>query len=96
MIAYVEDGIVQFSAIFFPEQDTLYYATSDGAFCNKKPVYVSKTQELQKSIINVSFKTLLKEFEYKKLEEINKQIGRIIDMSPTAQKFCMCINGQCD
>ena len=96
MIAYVEDGIVQFSAIFFPEQDTLYYANSDGAFCNKKPVYVSKTQELQKSIINVSFKTLLKEFEYKKLEEINRQIGRIIDMSPTAQKFCMCINGQCD
>ena len=96
MIAYVENGVVQFSAIFFPEQDTLYYANSDGAFCNKKPIYVSSIQDLKKSIINVSFKTLLKKFNYKKLEDINAEIGRVIDMSPTAQKLCMCADSQCD
>lgn len=60
MIAYVENGIVQFSALFFPEENNLYHADKNGAFCNQKTIKVSSISELKKSILNISFSNITK------------------------------------
>ncbi len=48
MIAYVENGFLHYSAIFIPEENNLYYADSNGAYCNKEKIHVSGTSDIKK------------------------------------------------
>lgn len=96
MIAYIENGVVQYSALYFPEDNTLYHADESGAYRNSEKITVSSIDALKKGIFNVSTRTLLKKFTYEKIQIIIKNLGRIIDCCPTGNKIRMCLDGQAE
>lgn len=96
MIAYIENGIVQYSALYFPEDNTLYHADESGAYRNNEKITVSSIDTLKKGIFNVSTRTLLKKFTYEKIQTIVKNLGRVIDCCPTGNKIRMCLDGQAE
>lgn len=52
-LALVVDGVPVVGVIYDPFMDRLFYATKNGgAFCNDKPIHVSK-QPMQNSLINI-------------------------------------------
>lgn len=94
MIAYVENGIVQMSALYFPQDDTLFHADRTWAYKNSQQIHVSEINTLSKGIFNVSTRTLLKRFTYEQIKNITQSLGRIIDTCPTWNKLRMCLEGQ--
>ncbi len=93
MIAYVENGDIKLSAIFFPELNIIYFADENGAYKNNLPIHVSEKNSLQQSTLNISFKQLLKNIGPEKLNDIVFKTGKIIDASLSGHKFQMCMEG---
>ncbi len=50
-IAFVDQGKVQTSAIYLPLFKELYFASSQGAFCNRKPIHVHHQVQVNDAII---------------------------------------------
>ena len=63
MIAYVEHGVVRYSAILLPELNELYYADETGSYRNSKKIEVSKTNMLNASIIHSTDSSLRHTFK---------------------------------
>jgi len=54
MIAYVENGEIQCSAIFFPEMNELYYADHDRAYRNNVKIHVSQIKNISEGVFRIS------------------------------------------
>jgi myo-inositol-1(or 4)-monophosphatase len=55
-IAYAHDGALTLGAVYDPMRDELFSAAlGQGAWLNSKPIHVSKTQDLQKSLLVTGF-----------------------------------------
>lgn len=63
MIAYLENGVVQYSAILLPELHELYYADATGAYRNGRKIEVSSTNTLKISIIHSTDSSLRHSFQ---------------------------------
>ncbi len=97
MIAYVEDGIVRYSAIFLPELKELYFADETGAYRNNQKIQVSKTTPLKSSLIHASTGMLRRCFDNDtKYCHFVDSIGKQIDTYSCALSLPLCAAGCTD
>lgn len=97
MIAYVENGVVQYSAIFLPELKELYHADETGAYRNNRKIQVSKTNTLGSSIIHSSTSTWRRLFnDDMKYCHFVDSIGKNLDSYSCAFALSLCAYGGVD
>jgi myo-inositol-1(or 4)-monophosphatase len=98
MIAYIENGKIQFSAIFLPETWDMYYADENGAYRNNEKIHVSWTSPLKSAIINGStnmIRRCMKDDDDKYLNFL-RNIGKHINLYSCALGLCSCASGGTD
>ncbi|MEI6710865.1 MAG: hypothetical protein WCK88_00965 [bacterium] len=97
MIAYVENGVVRYSAILLPELNELYYADETGAYRNNKEIEVSKINTLKASIIHSNDSSLRHSFDddIKYCHFLDSR-GKGLDTYSCAFSLPLCASGGID
>jgi myo-inositol-1(or 4)-monophosphatase len=97
MIAYIEHGIIQCSAIFLPELGDLYYADNTGSYRNNKKIQVSKTDNVSSSIVYISNHVLKRILEnHDKIFHFLDSVAKTLDMHSCAMSIPLCASGSID
>ena len=95
MIAYVENGEVQCSAILHPALHELYHADATGAYRNGEKISVSKVDKLSSSLINIATYTLNRLFDdITEFQNVSTTLGVTIDMYTAAYILTACASGK--
>ena len=83
--------------IYFPLEDKLYHAVrSKGAFCNGKPIHVSKNDRLDKSVVNYDNQFHLNKQSFVNFERIAKAAFTIRIFGTATVDLCFISNGTID
>lgn len=91
MIAYVENGVIQCSAIYLPELNELYYADSSGSYRNNQMIHVSKINNIQSSLIHASTGMIRRAINNDvKYCNFLDSIGKQIDTYSCANSLTLC------
>jgi len=99
-IAYAVKGIVMLGAVYDPLRDEMFLAErGKGAFLNGKPIHVSETTELQKSLLVTGFPydtwdTKLDNFKY--FERLAKKTQGVRRLGSAALDGCYVASGRFD
>lgn len=96
MIAYVENGKIQMSAIFLPEFYELYYADTTWSYKNNQRIFVSKTSELKQSLIQASSQSLKRKLDMQNFYNYFNNVWSNIDFYSAASLGAYCGSGNID
>lgn len=91
MIAYVENGIIQCSAIYLPELNELYHADKSWSYKNNKKIHVSQVKKLESALIHGSINMLRRNFKNdQKFCHFIDTIGKHMDSYSCAFSLSNC------
>jgi myo-inositol-1(or 4)-monophosphatase len=97
MIAYVENGIIQCSAIYLPEFDELYHADNNGAYRNTNNIEVSKIDKISSGLIHTPANMMRRcIWNDQKFCHMLDKIGQSADLYSCAINMSYCAAGNID
>lgn len=93
-MAYVENNKIEFSAIFLPELNELYYADNTGTYRNNEKIQVSVRTDLSQSIFRISQGMLRRVIpDVNKRDRISRSIGAQLNFYTGGYSFPLCASG---